>query len=118
MSNGSGDIAKPPSTAASVKSSPGDGFKDIINVVADRADPLLKIVVAIAEGHLKAQQAQARFRAHMAWVAVIVMTLVVGVSGYLTYVGKIDGSTFAFLLGLIVGYALTFIRDAINPPKA
>jgi hypothetical protein len=52
----------------------------------------------------------------MAWVAVSVVGLIIAVSGFLTYKGKIDGSTFTFLLGLIVGYVLTFLRDQITGP--
>ncbi len=90
---------------------------DIINTIADRVEPVLKIVTTIAERYLKAQQSRADHNTKMAWVAVAVVTLVVSVSGFLTYVGKVDGSTFTFLLGLIVGYILTFIRDSISPPE-
>lgn len=89
---------------------------DIINTIADRVDPLLRIVTTMGERMLKSQETEAHFRTRMAWVAVGIVTLIVAVAGGLTYVGKVDGSTFGFLLGLIVGYVLTFIRDAIKPP--
>jgi uncharacterized membrane protein len=89
---------------------------DIINIIADRVDPLLKIVTTMAERMLKSKETEVRYRTRMAWVAVIIVTFIVGVAGFLTYVGKVDGTTFGFLLGLIVGYVLTFIRDSINKP--
>ena len=49
----------------------------------------------------------------MAWVAVLIVG--VGTSVYLTYLGKLDASTFGFLLGLVVGFVLKFIRDTISP---
>jgi hypothetical protein len=53
----------------------------------------------------------------MAWAAICVVAVIVGVAAFLTYHGKIDGSTFTFLLGLIVGYVLTFVRDQITGPE-
>lgn len=89
---------------------------DIINIIADRVEPVVKIITTIAERSLKANQAEARFRVHMAWIAVLIVAMIVVISGTLTYFGKLDGPTFGFLLGLIVGYVLTFIRDSIKPP--
>lgn len=47
------------------------------------------------------------FQKHMAWIALTVVVVIVGIAAVLTYKGKIDGSTFTFLLGLIVGHVLT-----------
>lgn len=89
---------------------------DVINIIVEKVDPVLRIITTTAERMLKSKEAEVRFRLRMAWVAVIVVTLIVVTAGILTYTGKVDGSTFGFLLGLIVGYVLTFIRDAIQPP--
>lgn len=105
-----GKVALPPSCS-------DNGIVQIINAIADRVDPLIKVVTAIAERALQAKVADTRFRVHMAWVAVLIVALIVGVASWLTYAGKLDGSTYGFLLGLIVGYVLTFVRDAIRPPK-
>ena len=90
---------------------------DLINVVAERVDPIVKLVSAAMDRYQTGQEREIRFQKHMAWVAVSVVTLIVGVAGFLTYHGKIDGSTFTFLLGLIVGYVLTFVRDQITGPE-
>lgn len=94
---------------------PAPTIIDIISIIVDKVDPICKIVTTMAERMLKSKETEARFRTRMAWVAVVIVTLIVGTAGILTYVGKVDGSTFGFLLGLIVGYVLTFIRDAIRP---
>lgn len=61
------------------------------------------------------QATKVKFRVGMTIVAVITVLSIVGAATFLTYVGKIEGSTFGFLLGLIIGYMLTFIRDEIGP---
>ena len=53
----------------------------------------------------------------MTLIAFAVIALIIGSAGLLTYLDKIDGSTFTFLLGLIVGYALTFIQGFIQPSQ-
>ena len=42
------------------------------------------------------------------------MIVIIGVATYLTLRGKIDGSTLTFLLGVIVGYVLTFVRCQVT----
>ena len=64
------------------------------------------------------QEAKARFSLRMSLIACGVVLAIVVVAGTLTFEGKVDGSTFTFLLGLVVGYVLTFIRDSIQPPKS
>nr|MBN2278361.1 hypothetical protein [candidate division Zixibacteria bacterium] len=88
---------------------------DIIDVIADRVDPLLQLLKAFFEQSIRRERAVARLQLRMAWIALVVVFLIVGVSGALTYLDKIDGATFTFLLGLVVGYVLTFIRDTISP---
>ncbi|HTQ62534.1 MAG TPA: hypothetical protein VMI32_20075 [Candidatus Solibacter sp.] len=87
---------------------------DLINAVAEKADPIVKLLSTTIEGYQKGKEREVQFQTGMAWVAVSVVVLIVGVAGFLTYHGKIDGSTFTFLLGLIVGYVLTFVRDQIT----
>ena len=93
----------------------GTRLIELIEVIADRADPFMKILTTYAENSQNKHQSESVYRLRMAWVAVAVVVLIVGTAAVLTYVDKIDGSTFTFLLGLIVGYVLTFVRDAIEP---
>ena len=95
----------------------GASMTEIINVIADRVDPVIHIIKTIAESSLNSRRSDSQFRIHMAWIAVAVVAIIVGVATFLTFKGKLDGSTYGFLLGLIVGYVLTFIRDAISPDK-
>jgi hypothetical protein len=95
---------------------PQPTLTDAINTIADRAEPLIAIIKQIAEHVLRSQEAKSRFSFRMSLVAGGIVTLIVIVAGLLTYMGKVDGSTFGFLLGLVVGYVLTFIRDSIRPP--
>lgn len=94
---------------------PETNLISIVNAVADRAENLVKLITAISEGSRKAQEARAQFSIRIAWVAVVVVLLIVGVSGFLTYVGKVDGSAFSFLIGVVIGYLLTFLREAVTP---
>jgi hypothetical protein len=87
----------------------------IIDRVADRAEPLIEIFKTFAERSAQARETKVKFRIGMTLVAVITVLVLVGTAAFLTYVGRISGSTFSFLLGLIIGYMLTFIRDAIGP---
>jgi len=90
---------------------------DIINVISDRAKPIMDLITATMQERQKGINEELRFQARMAWVAVSVVIAIIGVAAFLTYKGKIDGSTFTFLLGLIVGYVLTFVRDQITGPE-
>jgi uncharacterized membrane protein len=90
---------------------------DIINVIAQRADSLLNLAKGMMDQHQKGQEREDRFQIHMAWIALSVVMGIVGIAAFLTYHEKIDGSTFTFLLGLVVGYVLTFVRDQITGPE-
>jgi len=90
---------------------------DIINVLSDRADPVVKLLTAAVTSYQKGQERKIGYQKHMALIALAVVVLIVGIAAELTYKGKIDGSTFTFLLGLIVGYVLTFVRDQITGPE-
>jgi hypothetical protein len=87
----------------------------IVDRLADRAEPLIEIFKAFAERSAQSQATKVKFRIGMTIVAVVTVLSLVGAATFLTYVGQIEGSTFGFLLGLIIGYMLTFIRDAIGP---
>ncbi len=90
---------------------------DVVNAILDRVEPVITLINTLAERSLKAREAEGRFKIRMAWMVAGLVAVIVGAASVLTYVGKMDGSTFGFLLGLVVGYVLTFIRDAIYPPK-
>ena len=92
-------------------------ISQIIYAVADRAEPIIKICERFLQQSLQAQEARARLSIWMSLIAVVIVLFIVAVAGVLTYFGKVGGSTFTFLLGLIVGYVLTFVRDSIQPPK-
>ena len=97
---------------------PSDGsLVEVIDKVLERVEPLVKLIETFSTQSLKSREAEGRFKIWMALFAAVVVVLVVGVSAFLTYEGKLDGSTFGFLLGLVVGYVLSFIREAIYPPK-
>lgn len=87
---------------------------DIIDAMADRIDPLLQLLTAFFEQSLTRHKAAASYEIRMAWIVLAIVVIIVGVAGMLTYLERIDGATFTFLLGLIVGYVLTFIRDTIR----
>lgn len=108
----------PSDSHTGVSSSASTGEPPILLIVdrlADRAEPLIEIFKAFAERSAQAQATKVKFRIGMTIVAVVTVLSLVGAATFLTYVGKIEGSTFGFLLGLIIGYMLTFIRDAIGP---
>lgn len=105
------------STNSNKANESGASMVDLINAIADRVEPVINIIQTIAESNLKSTQSDSKFRIKMAWIAVIVVAIIVGVATFLTFVDKLDGSTYGFLLGLIVGYMLTFVRDSIKPNK-
>ena len=109
-------VAAPGQPGAPQPSQQTVSLVDIVNVVADRAEPVIKLITTVSERSLKSKEANARFSMRMTIAAIFVVSLIVCVAGALTYVGKLDGASFTFLLGLIVGYLLTFLRDSISPP--
>ncbi len=94
---------------------PQTSLIDLVNVISDRIEPIIKLVQILAEKNIMAKESAAKFKISMSWVAVFVIVIIVGVAALMTWIGKLDGSTFGFLLGLVIGYALTFIRDTIKP---
>lgn len=88
-----------------------------IHVLSDNADNLISLIKNTADKWLEIKKTTLGFNTKMSLFASLIILMIVGSAGWLTYEGKIDGSTFTFLLGLIVGYALTFIQNLINPPQ-
>lgn len=88
-----------------------------IHVLSDNADNLISLIKSTADKWLEIKKTTLGFNTKMSLFASLIILMIVGSAGWLTYEGKIDGSTFTFLLGLIVGYALTFIQNLINPPQ-
>ncbi len=87
---------------------------EIIEAIAERVDPIIKLLTVWTERAGTAEETRAKYTNRMAWVAVFVVSFVITVAGILTGLEKIDGSTFTFLLGLVVGYVLTFVRESIG----
>src|SRR5258708_7414569 len=90
---------------------------DVVSAILDRVQPVITLINTIAERSLTAREAEGRFKIRMAWMGTGLVSASVGAGSVLTYVGKREGSTFGFLLGLVVGYVPTFTRDAIYPPN-
>lgn len=79
------------------------------------AEPLIEMIQAVGERYTESRTTRVWFRIGMTITAAVTVLILVGIAAFLTYHDKIEGSTFGFLLGLIIGYVLTFIRDAIGP---
>jgi hypothetical protein len=105
---------KPPDPPAPAGRTPSPTLIDIINVLADRVEPVVKLLETSVKSYQHGQEREIRFQSRMSLFAVLLVAFIVLVAGLLTWKGKIDGSTFTFLLGLIVGYVLTFVRDQIT----
>lgn len=88
----------------------------LIEIISKNVEPLSKLITNIADKYIEIQEREFEFSKTMGKIAVMVVTLIIASAAILTYYGKIDGSTFTFLLGLIVGYVLTFVKEAITPP--
>jgi len=85
-----------------------------ISILSDNTDNLISLISGVADKWLEFKKTNLKFTTTMSVFAFMIILLIVGSAGWLTYLGKIDGSTFTFLLGLIVGYALTFLQNMIN----
>lgn len=90
-----------------------DGF---IEVISKNVEPLSTLITNVAEKYIAIQEREFEFSKTMGIIAVLVVAFVIVSATILTYYGKIDGATFTFLLGLIVGYVLTFVKESITPP--
>lgn len=108
-------VSGTPSSDTQKSQKPDASLIDVVNVVAERVEPIIQIIRTFAETKLKSKQSDAHFRIHMAWIAVILVATIVGVATLLAYTDRMDGAAYAFLLGTLTGYALTFIRDVVRP---
>lgn len=88
----------------------------LIEVISKNVEPISTLIANVSDKYIAIKEREFEFSKTMAIIAVIVVALIIVSSAVLTYFEKIDGSTFAFLLGLIVGYVLTFVKDTITPP--
>ena len=86
----------------------------LVDKIADRAEPLIDVVQSIANQYKDSRKDRVDFRLSMTYAAIGLVLFIVLTAAVLTYLDKLDGSTFGFLLGLIIGYLLTFVRDAIG----
>ena len=87
----------------------------LIRLLTKNSKELISLVQQYLQNHIQLNNAEIKFSIRMTIIATIIILAIIAVSAFLTLKGKIDGSTFTFLLGLIVGYVLTFIRQSINP---
>lgn len=88
---------------------------EIINIVGERYEPLVKLITTVYERRLAQFDAQSKLAKHLSMMAAAIILVIVGSAAVLTYIGKMDGSSFGILLGVVVGYLLNFIRDALKP---
>lgn len=99
-----------------IDSKPLEIEEGLIEVISKNVEPISTLITNISEKYIAIKEREFEFSKTMATIAVIVIALIIVSAAILTYFEKIDGSTFAFLLGLIVGYVLTFVKDTITPP--
>lgn len=90
---------------------------DLIDKVAEKVDPVVQLIQTIAQKHQEGAKARAKFKIQLVWVAVVVIGLILIGATFMTYAEKMAGSTYGFLLGTIVGYALTLVTELINPSE-
>ncbi len=88
-----------------------------VQFLSENFDKLTSLIEDITNRRLQFKKTSFKFSTTMSLIALIIVLIIVGSAGWLTYLEKIDGSTFTFLLGLVVGYALTFIQSLANPPE-
>jgi len=98
--------------------------KDIIETLAENEKPISNLIDKvnatienIANQFFKHNEQKTKFSIRMAIILTFIVSLIVVVTSILTFLGKLTGEALTFLLGLIVGYMLTFIREAIYPPE-
>src|SRR6266852_7783058 len=84
------DVTKPEQTVAKQPPAPqpGPNLIDIITVLAEKADPIVKLLTTTMEGYHKGKEREGRLQTRMAWAAVSVVIVIVCVSAFLTYKGK------------------------------
>lgn len=85
-------------------------------LISELADKWLKIKESEFEFNKKMVESELTFNKKMVNTIVIIVVIIIISASVLTYTDKIEGSTFTFLLGLILGYMLTFVKE-ITAPK-
>lgn len=99
---------------------------NLFDSIGRNAEPILKILTQLAKDILEynkgerdfetqMEKDEKKFNTRMGVIAALLVVFVVSVAAWLTFLNKIDGATFTFLLGIVVGYMLLFFRDAIFP---
>ena len=91
--------------------------KNLIELLAEHEKPLSNLINLIADKFLKHQERETRFSFRMSGLLAVLVVFIVSIAAILTYYNKVDGSTFTFLLGLVVGYVLTFFTGLIYPSE-
>lgn len=91
--------------------------KNLIDLLAEHEKPISNLINLIADKFLRHQERETKFSFRMSGLLAGIVIFIVSIASILTYYNKIDGSTFTFLLGLIVGYVLTFFTGLIYPPE-
>lgn len=89
----------------------------LLNVIALNFKDIMELGKEYFQHQNGLNKSGIRFSLGLSIIAAFLILIIVGAAGFLTYHEKIDGSTFTFLLGTIVGYLLTFIQRAINPDE-
>lgn len=90
---------------------------NLIELLARNEPALSKLITTVVQTWTKARESKARFSVRMGILVAVLVSLIVVTAAILTYLDKIDGAALTFLLGLIVGYMLTFVREAIQPTR-
>ena len=98
--------------------------KHILEILAENEKPLSNLIDSVnktienvSTQFLRHKKSDIKFSLRMAFILTFIISLIVIVTSILTFYGKLDGAALTFLLGLIVGYMLTFIREAIYPSE-
>ena len=85
--------------------------------ISNLIDKVNETINNIADKILRHQEHEKKFSIKMSVLLAVLIIFIIIVASLLTFYNRIDGSTFTFLLGLIVGYILTFFTGAIYPPE-
>lgn len=96
--------------------------KHIIELLAENEKPISNLIDKlnnsienISKQFLNHKSSESKFSLKMAYLLTGLISLIVIIAAVLTLYGKLDGSALTFLFGLLIGYMLTFIREAIYP---
>jgi lipopolysaccharide export LptBFGC system permease protein LptF len=120
LRSASGARAKRPSLSSaspSPKSVTRGEFPAFVATLAKHMPRLTAGFETVSKEVARARTARLAFQGRLALAALVVVLAIIATAAWLTHDGKLDGSTFGFLLGVVVGYVLTFVRDAVMPPK-